>query len=102
LYVDGGLLDNIPIEPIKFDCDQIIVSNISPINPVENIKNLIQIATRTFYMSVNANMKQVKKYATHYIEPNGIDTYEILSRTHADELFELGYNSTMKIFNRND
>ena len=99
LFVDGGLLDNIPVEPIKHECEQIIVSNISPINPIEKIKNLIEIATRTFYMSVNANMKEVRKYATIYIEPEGIDTYEILSRTHADELYELGYNSTMNILN---
>jgi NTE family protein len=97
LFVDGGLLDNIPVEPIKHDCEQIFVSNISPINPKEKFKNLIQIATRTFYMSVNANMQQVKKYATYYIEPQGIDNYEILSKSHADELFEIGYNSTMKI-----
>jgi NTE family protein len=96
LYVDGGLLDNTPIEPIKLDCEQIIVSNISPIHPKENIKNLIEIATRSFYMSVNSNMKSVKKYASIYIEPEGIDKYEILSRTHADELYELGYNSAMK------
>ena len=99
LYVDGGLLDNIPIEPIKNECEQIIVCNISPINPKEKIKNLIEIATRTFFMSVNANMDDVKKFATIYIEPEGIDGYEILSRTHADELFELGYNSTMKVLN---
>lgn len=99
LYVDGGLLDNIPIEPIKNNCELIIVSNISPINPKEKIKNLIEIATRTFYMSVNANMKQVRKYAGIYIEPDGIDKYEVLSRTHADELYELGYNSTIKILN---
>ena len=97
LFVDGGLLDNIPIEPIKNDCEQIIVSNISPIKPKETIKNLIEIATRSFYMSVNSNMKQVRKYASVYIEPEGIDSYEILSRTHADELYELGYNSTMKM-----
>lgn len=96
LFSDGGLLDNIPIEPIKHDCEQIIVSNISPINPTDKIKNLIEIATRTFYMSVNANMKEVRKYANIYIEPEGIDTYEILSRTHADELYELGYNSAIK------
>ena len=96
LFTDGGLLDNIPVEPIKHDCEQIIVSNISPINPTEKIKNLIEIVTRTFYMSVNANMKQVQKYATYYIVPEGIHTYEILSRTHADELYELGYNSTIK------
>lgn len=95
-YVDGGLLDNIPIAPIKNDCEQIIVSNISPINPRENMKNLVQIATRTFYMSVNANMKEVRKHATVFIEPEGIDKYDILLRTKADELFELGYNSAKK------
>ncbi len=93
LFVDGGLLDNIPIEPIKLDCEKIIVCNISPINPKNNFKNLVHIATRTFYMSVNANMAKVKKYATYYVEPKGIDEYEILSRTHADELFELGYQA---------
>lgn len=99
LYVDGGLLDNIPIEPIKNDCEQIIVSNISPIKPKDTIKNLIEIATRSFYMSVNSNMKQVRKYASVYIEPEGIEENEILSRTHADELYELGYRSTINILN---
>lgn len=99
-YVDGGLLDNIPIEPIKLDCQKIIVSNISPINPKEKINNLIEIATRSFYMSVNANMKQVRKYATIYIEPANIDSYEILSRTHADELFELGYQSAIEMLDK--
>ncbi len=101
LYVDGGLLDNMPVEPIKDDCEQIIVSNISPLKPLGNVKNLIEIATRSFYMSVNSNMKQVRKYATIYIEPEGIDKYEILSRTHADELFELGYKSTLEVLNNN-
>jgi NTE family protein len=98
-FVDGGLLDNIPVEPIKNDCDRIIVSNISPINHKEKMKNLIQITTRTFYMSVNANLDRVRKHAQIYIEPDGIDAFDILSRSHADELFELGYNSTMKILN---
>ena len=96
-YVDGGLMDNIPIEPIKNDCERIIVVNIAPLNPRYNFKNLIQITSRTFYMSVNANMNLVQKYATVFIEPEGIDKYDILTRTHADELYELGYNSLKKI-----
>lgn len=96
LYADGGLMDNIPIEPIKNDCEQIIVVNISPLNPKEKIKNLIQIASRTFYMSVNANISQVNKYATLFIEPEGIDRFDILSRSNAEELFEIGYKSTQK------
>jgi NTE family protein len=95
-FVDGGLMDNIPINPIKNDCEQIIVSNISPVNPKAKVNNLIQIATRTFFMSVNANMKEVRKHASIFIEPKGIDKFDILSRSHADELFELGYNSAKK------
>ncbi len=94
LFVDGGLMENIPISPLKNNCEQIIVSNISPINPNAKIKNLIQIATRSFYMSVNNNRKEVQKKAALFIEPEGIEKYDILLRTHADELFELGYNST--------
>lgn len=96
-YVDGGLMDNIPIEPIKNDCERIIVVNIAPLNPRDKFKNLIQIASRTFYMSVNANMNLVQKYASVFIEPEGIDQYDILTRTHADELYELGYNSMKMI-----
>jgi NTE family protein len=96
-YVDGGLMDNIPIEPIKNDCEQIIVVNIAPLNPREKFKNLIQIASRTFYMSVNANINLVQKHASVFIEPEGIDKYDILTRTHAEEMYELGYNSMKKI-----
>jgi len=99
LYVDGGLLDNIPVYPIKNDCEKIIVSNISPINPRGKIKNLVQIAVRTVYMSVNANVEEVRKHANVFIEPEGIDNYDMLLRTHADELFELGYNSAKKALN---
>jgi NTE family protein len=92
-YVDGGLLDNLPINPIKNDCEEIIVVNISPLNPREKFDNLVQIMTRTFYMSVNTNMDMVRKHASVFIEPEGIDKYDILTRTHAEELFELGYHS---------
>uniref|UniRef100_UPI0032178FA0 patatin-like phospholipase family protein n=1 Tax=uncultured Draconibacterium sp. TaxID=1573823 RepID=UPI0032178FA0 len=96
-YVDGGLMDNIPVEPVKNECEQLIVSNISPINPKAKLKNLIQIATRTVYMSVNIKTEEAKKHATYYIEPKGIDAYEVFQRKHAEELFELGYKTTKNI-----
>lgn len=96
VYVDGGVMDNIPIEPIKNDCEKLVVSNITPINPKANMKNLVQIATRLVYMSVNVKIEEIKKQASYYIEPPGIDKYDILLRKHANELFELGYKTTIK------
>ena len=97
LYSDGGIIDNIPIEPIKDDCEKIIVVNITPLNHMEKLKNLIQITSRTFYMNVNANSNMVHQYATVYIEPEGINRFDILNRGQAEELFQLGYESAMKI-----
>jgi NTE family protein len=100
-FVDGGLMDNIPVEPIKNDCNHLIVSNISPINTKAKMKNLVQIAIRTVYMSVNQNLPQIKRHANWYIEPKNISSYDLLLRKDADELFELGYKSTLKVINRN-
>ena len=100
-YVDGGLMDNIPIDPIKSQCKNIVVSNISPINPKANLKNIVQIATRTVYMSVNVKSERVKQEVSHYIEPKGIDSYDLFTRKNADELFELGYKSTLDVLSKN-
>ncbi|MDX8338675.1 patatin-like phospholipase family protein [Draconibacterium sp. IB214405] len=97
LYVDGGLMDNIPVAPIRKDCERIIASNISPINPKAKMKNLIQIATRTVYMSVNQKLDEIKKQVDVYIEPRGIDEYDVFQRKHADELFDLGYKKTLEV-----
>ncbi len=92
-FVDGGLLDNVPVEPIKKDCERIITVNINPLKQDGKFKNLIQVAVRTFYMNANANMKQILKYSTVYIEPDGINDYDIFRLSHSKELFKLGYDS---------
>lgn len=98
-YADGGLMDNIPISAIRDKTKKIIVSNISPLNPKTKTKtkNLVQIASRTFHMTINANIDQAKNSAELFIEPEGIDEYDILNNSHANELYELGYKSTKKL-----
>ncbi len=96
-FVDGGLLDNIPIEPIKNDCEQIVTVNINPLERDGKFKNLIQVAIRTFYMNTNANIRDIIKYSTLYIEPEGINSYDIFRLSHSKELYELGYNSAKDV-----
>jgi NTE family protein len=99
-FVDGGLMNNIPIAPVKDLCDELIVSNITPLLPNVTTKNLIQVASRTFHMTINANISEARESATIFVEPAGIDKYELLSSSHADELFELGYNSTQAVLGK--
>jgi NTE family protein len=97
LYVDGGLLDNLPVEPLKNKCDIIIAVNIMPIEETRDLNNLIEIAVRTFQLSVNRNQEETKKTVDFFIQPEGLEKYNILDTKHADTLFELGYKHTKKL-----
>ncbi len=92
LYVDGGLLDNIPVKPLVRRCKKIIAVNIHPIETSGKFDNLIRISTRTFELSLNSNIKYIKSKADLYIEPKGIQKFNILDIKKPKELYELGYN----------
>lgn len=91
LYSDGGLFDNVPVEALQGKCKKLIAVNISPVNKTEKLKNLIQIAARTFQLSVNATTKGIKDKCDLVIEPPDLDKFEILDASKADEIYKAGY-----------
>lgn len=94
LYADGGLFDNVPAEPLQGICEKIIAMDISPVQPKEKLDSLLQIATRTLQLSMNATTKGLKDKCDMIIAPGKCSEYEILKASHADELFEVGYSYT--------
>jgi NTE family protein len=90
-YIDGGVLDNLPLQPIQGKCKFIITQNINPVNETGKLKNLIQIATRSFYIQVHARIDYAKKHSHLYIEPTKLDRFDVLKASQADEIFEIGY-----------
>ncbi len=95
-YSDGGLLDNLPVECIREQCNKIIAINISPVQETEKTNNLIEIAARTFQLGVNSNTTASKKLCDVLIEPERLSEFEILDAGKADELFDVGYQYTKK------
>ncbi|HCC69979.1 MAG TPA: patatin [Bacteroidales bacterium] len=91
LYSDGGLFDNVPVEPLRGKCKKIIAVNISPINKTEKLKNLIQIAARTFHLSVESTIRGLENKCDLIIAPPELDKFEILDTSKADEIFDVGY-----------
>ncbi len=92
LYVDGGLLDNLPVKPLLDKCEKIIVINVMPIERSKELDNLVEVAARTFQLSVSGNNRRVKKQADLFIEPDGLEDFHILETSKAERIFEIGYN----------
>lgn len=91
-YSDGGLLDNLPVKPLRNHCEKIVGVNISPVKEREEIQGILQIAARTFQMSVNAQSHHIKDECTLFIEPEDLRQYDMLDLEKGDELFEIGYD----------
>lgn len=93
-YVDGGLMDNIPLRPLQNCCEKVIAVNISPVQHIDHVKNLVETAARTFQLTVNNRLEESRKAADIFIEPEGLDRFALLDTSNADELFEIGYRHT--------
>jgi NTE family protein len=97
VYVDGGILDNLPIKPVRKICDKVIAVNISPIHDTDKLNNMLQIATRVFHVSVDKSTIKSGKQADLYIEPPGVDHYDILRVKFAEDLFHIAYAYTKEL-----
>ena len=60
-YVDGGVLDNLPLRPIEKKCRFLIGSFVNPVGYIEKISGLIGIAERTFMLSMSKEIGEKAK-----------------------------------------
>lgn len=92
LYVDGGLFENLPVNPLVNKCDKLIAVNVMPVNLEEKMESITDIAVRTFQLKTVVNAMELREKADIYIEPTGIAKYNILNTKYSQELYDLGYN----------
>ncbi|MDY0100307.1 MAG: patatin-like phospholipase family protein [Bacteroidales bacterium] len=93
-YVDGGVLDNLPLKPLKNKCSLLIGSYVNPTGYEESVESLVQIAERTFMLSMSREVIEKSRKFDLYIAPIELKNYKILDPVKAAEVFNIGYNST--------
>ncbi len=92
LYVDGGLVDNLPAEPLKNICEKIIAVNLVPVLNTQNVGGLKNIISRTLDMAVNCKLPETEGVADIIISPPELSRHDFFSTKKADEIFGVGYN----------
>lgn len=91
LYVDGGLLDNLPYQPLIGQCDKIIAVNIFALEKPQKINNLMDVARRSFEMSIGIDRDRIRRDCDLLIEPAGLEDYPILDTSRVGEIYRIGY-----------
>jgi len=102
LYVDGGVLDNLPLIPIENKCKILIGSFVNPVGYREKISGLINIAERTFMLSMSKEIIEKAKKFDLFVAPLELKNYKILDPEKAEELFNVGYKAAKEKLKETD
>ena len=100
MYVDGGILNNLPVEPIRDKMDFIIGCHTNPIDDDFDVKNVKVLIERSLLMAINGNTQKRKEMCNLLIEPPGLKKYAGSELSKARELFEVGYQFTRENFGK--
>lgn len=96
-YVDGGVLDNFPVEPLFALCDRIIGSHVNYIAPCPAERSLhkAQIIDRCFHLAIASNVYKKAHYCHVFLDPPELEGFGMLDTKDADKVFEIGYRHCM-------
>ena len=96
LLVDGGVVRNLPAEPLVGQCDYLISVSSNPFGPREKpeLYSFAKILERTQLLSVNQNTMPARKASDLLIEPPKMHGYGVFDLSKAEEIFEVGYAYT--------
>ena len=91
LYVDGGVLNNMPTDPLEGSCDFVIGVNCNHLPEQRNIGNIKSLIERTVIMAMNCNVYHRRDRCDFFMEPLGLGGYGVFDIKKAKEIFENGY-----------
>ncbi|PSL07654.1 patatin-like phospholipase family protein [Cecembia rubra] len=92
-YLDGGILNNLPVEPLDGVCDVVIGVNCNHLPVEHNIKNIKGLIERSIIMSMNYNVYSRKDKCDFFIEPKGLAKFGVFDIKKAREIFQSGYEA---------
>jgi NTE family protein len=93
--VDGGLLNNLPVEPLLGKGLRVIGVNCNPPNRAARVTTFRTLVERTLNLAINANTTLNKQQCDLLLEPPELRLYRTLDYRLGQELFDIGYQHTM-------
>jgi len=97
IYVDGGLMDNLPVKPLETKCDKIIGVNVNPHQFNSNPKNVLSVSQRIFDLMVWRNVISYTENCDYLLDLTEVSkNFNIYDYRKADKIIDAAYHQTME------
>lgn len=94
MYVDGGLSNNLPVEPFIDQKDNVIAIHVNPIRDPSPKRGLWETIDRSFHLSFANTVYSSAQNCFMYIEPKELVNYLLFDLHKSHEIIEVGYDYT--------
>ncbi len=98
-YVDGGVMRNLPVTPIRDLCDVVIGINVSPMQHEQYENNLLSITNRAYNFLSCGNVFPDIALCDILIENEDISGYNVFDLDEQEKIEELGYHKAIEVLN---
>jgi NTE family protein len=95
LLVDGGVLNNLPLEPLLSFSEPMYAIHVNPVHREDPPKSTWSVLERTFQLGVYSNVKDRIKVCNYMIEPAKLNKYKVFDYSHAKAIYKIGYDEVM-------
>jgi NTE family protein len=93
LLVDGGLLNNLPIEPLQVSgCDVIIGCHVNPIDKTLHDISLRLVMDRSIHIAIGVPVREKIISCTLFIEPPALSRFGMFDMNKVEMIAKVGYD----------
>lgn len=94
IYLDGGILNNLPIEPVIGKCDFIIGVHTNEMSQKEENIRIKDLLDRSFHLAMSKTVYDKVHLCDLFIEPPEMSRYGMFEVQKAEEIFLFAYHYT--------
>ncbi len=99
-YVDGGISNNLPIEPFGDKKDEIVSIYVNPVKPFSPEASVFEVMDRAIHLGFREKVSKSAKGCHLYIEPGELSGYGLFDIHKIPEIFDIGYNYTNALLDK--
>ena len=88
---DGGLINHMPIKPLKEHNYPIVGINLHPLTASSKQNNIYNFIKRAIYLKTYSSSQDSQRKCNVFITNDKLRNYSLFSLKHLDEMFNMGY-----------
>lgn len=103
LFIDGGVVNNFPVEPLIESCDKIIGVFVNPLKKIEasELKHSYNVLDRAYSIRDVAYSEAKFNRCDLLIYPQELSEFSAFNMKRMDTIFEIGYQEAKRILKKN-